>query len=245
MVKRKNSPRKHSPKKARTGPYLNLCKGFKFTEDIEPSIGVHILNLLGLWNYKAAERIPGDETVWNETMEIKPTHSKQCFGLFAKSAVPAKKIIALMKGEMILSLKGSKKTAPATCYDIQPMHHCTYTCTRPDGTTTVHELDCYIKGTGDHEAFNGQLCNHTCSKADQNCMYVGMEPVKVSLRETDRAIHTLCLPVIGIQTIKDVPKDYECLVDYGEHMFSDREMEGFIPCLCTACVQKPGRFIMG
>ena len=247
MVKRKGSPKKHSPKKPRTDPppYTLIYKGVKFI-DIGSDVGVFILNMLGLWNAKASEMMPGNESTWNESMEVKPTHSEECFGLFVKKGnIKNGKLIALMKGEIIISPKGGKKCLPPTHYDIQPIENCTYTISDADGNTTVHEFDCYVRGTGIQEPFNGQLCNHTCLEEHQTCRFINMEPVEISLTEGG-VIHTLSLPLVGIESIKDITEGSECLVNYGEFMLSDKEAEGFVPCQCASCVSDPGKgkFIM-
>jgi len=247
MVKRKGSPKKHSPKKPRTDPppYTLVYKGVKFI-DIGAEIGIHILNMLGLWNTKASEMMPGSETAWNESMEIKSTHSDECFGLFVKKgSVNNGKLIAFMKGEIIISPKGSNKGLPPTHYDIQPTENCIYTVSDANGDSTVHEFDCYVRGTGIQEPFNGQICNHTCRKEDQNCSYVPLESIEVNLTEGG-ITHTLRLPLMGVETIKDIQEGSECLTHYGKLMLSDKEAEGFIPCQCSLCASNPGnaKYIM-
>ena len=243
MVKRKGSPKKHSPKKQRIDP-LSIYKGVKFI-DIGADIGIHILNLLGLWNAKASELTPGDENTWNERMDTKPTHSEECYGLFVKQDTESRNLIAFMRGDMIVSPKECTRRPPSTNYDVQPIDHCTYTVTDAQGNTTVHELDCYIRGTGIREPFNGQLCNHTCLEVNQNCRFINMEPVEVSLTEGE-VIHSLRLPLVGVETIKDIQAGSECLLNYGEFMLSNEEKEGFMPCLCASCVDDTAnaRFIM-
>jgi hypothetical protein len=199
-----------------------------------------------LWNAKAFERISENESSWNEKMAIKPTHSEECFGLFLKRGeIKSGRIIAFMKGDIVISPKGSNMSIPPTHYDIQPTDPCTYTATQADGQAVVHEFDCYIRGTGLREPFNGQLCNHTCLLENQNCSYIHLDPVEVSLT-ADGATHTLKLPLIGIVTINDIKESSECLVNYGEFMLSDKEKEGYIPCKCASCVKDSvkGRFIM-
>ena len=247
MVKRKGSPKKLSTKKSRTEPppYSLIYKGAKFIE-IGADVGVCILNLLGLWNAKASEMMPGDEATWNQSMEAKPTHSEECFGLFVKSGrVEKGKLIAFMKGEIVISPKGIKKRPPPTHYDIQPNESCTYTTSDADGNTTVHEFDCYVRGIGTQEPFNGQLCNHTCLEEHQNCIYVKTEPVVVSQIECG-VTHTLRLPLVGVKTTIEIQEGSECLVNYGEFMLSNREAEGFIRCQCISCVTdaENGKFIM-
>ena len=240
MVKRKGSPKKFSPKKPRTDspPYTLIYKGVKFI-DIGADIGIHILKMFGLWNAKASEMMPGSETTWNERMEIKPTHSEECFGLFVKKGnIENGKLLAFMKGEIIISPKGSNKGLSPTHYDIQPTEKCTYIVSNADENSTVHEFDCYVRGTGIQEPFNGQLCNHTCSKEDQNCSFVPLESVEVDLTECG-VTHTLRLPLMGVETIKDIQEGSECLVHYGEFMLSDKEAEGFIPCQCSSCASDP------
>jgi hypothetical protein len=247
MVKRKGSPKKHSGKIPRTDPpyHTMIYKGAKFI-DIDAGIGMRILQMIGLWNAKASELMPGDEEAWNDSMEIKPTHSDKCFGLFVKKgSLENGKLIAFMKGEIIISPKDSKKGLPPTHYDIQPVENCTYTTSDADGKTTVHEFDSYVRGTGIQEPFNGQLCNHTCLPEHQTCRYINMEPVEVTLTESG-VIHTLRLPFVGVESIKDLHEGSECLVNYGEFMLSDKEVDGFIPCQCASCVSDSGngKFVM-
>ena len=237
MVKRKGDPQKHCPKRQHTSKAI--YKGLKFIE-VEESVGVFMLKMLFQWNAKASEMIPNDETAWNESMETKPTHSEQCHGLFVKKGSVSKdKVIAFMKGELIISPKGCSVRPLPTGYDVQPVSGCTYTVF--DGvSTTVHELDCYVRGTGARESFNGQLCNHTC--LHQNCQFIDMDPVEVSMTE-DGVVHTLTLPLVGVETIKDIHKGSECLVNYGMLMLSDEAAIGFIPCMCASCVGS-GKFIL-
>jgi hypothetical protein len=252
MVKRKSIPTKHIPKKPRADlpQHATIYKGVKFI-DIPTQIGVYIVSMMEIWNEEAFKRIKCDgtewnETEWNETMEIKPTHSSECFGLFVKhGGIESGSIIAFMKGDIVIMPKDCKKKPPSTHYDIQPGSHCTYTTTNADDGTVVHEFDCYVMGTGIQEPFNGQLCNHTCLTANQTCEFVSMEPVEVSMSE-DGITHTLILPVVGVRTTQDIEEGTECLVNYGESMLADKQMDGFIPCKCASCLAdaEHARFIM-
>ena len=237
MVKRKGEPKKHCSKRQHT--HALIYKGAKFIE-IEESVGGFILQMLDQWNAKASELIPDE--AWNESMETKPTHTEQCHGLFVKKGSISKdKVIAFMKGELIVSPKGCSRRPPSTGYDVQSVSGCTYTAF--DGvSTTVHELDCYVRGTGAREPFNGQLCNHTCLEQHQNCQYIDMDPVEISMTEGG-VVHTLTLPLVGVQTIKDIHEGSECLVNYGKLMLSDEAAEGFLPCMCASCVGT-GKFIL-
>ena len=251
MVKRKNPPVKLAEKKQRIDPppHSLVYKGMKFI-DIPTQIGVHILNMLGLWNVETSKRIPTDESEWSETMEMKETFSAECFGLFVKQGrVVRGTTIAFMKGELVILPTDSRKRLPPTNYDIQPLTKCTYTATKANGDTEVHEFDCYIKGADIREPFNGQLCNHTCLDEHQNCEFVDMEPVEVSFSE-DGVTHALVLPLVGVRATKDIDEGLECLVNYGEFMLSDKQLEGFIPCMCVSCAAnaasgaESGTFVM-
>lgn len=244
MVKRKGDPKKHCPKRQHMDTSHTLIyKGFKFIE-VEESVGVAILQMLDQWNAKASEIIPGDEIAWNGNMETKPTHSEQCHGLFVKKgSINQGKLIAFMKGELVISPKDCSKRPASTSYDIQPVSKCVYTAF--DGVkTTVHELDCYVRGTGTREPFNGQLCNHTCFEEHQNCRFLNLTPVEISMT-TGEIVHTLSLPLIGVETIKEIHEGSECLVNYGKLMLSDEAAEGFIPCKCESCASGTnGKFIL-
>jgi hypothetical protein len=241
MVKSKSNPIKHeaASKKQRIDPpgHSIVYKIAKFI-DIPAQIGVQIIKMLGAWNLEAFKRISIDASTWSETMEIKKVTYADFFGLFVKQGnVVSGVTIALMKGDIIILPTDCRKAAPETQYDIQPITKCTYTKTNPSGETEVHEFDCYIRGTGERELFNGQLCNHTCLKENQNCEYVDMEPVDVSLTE-DGTTHSLKLPLVGVRTTKDIKEDSECLVHYGMYMLSDKKQEGFmISCQCKSCAE--------
>jgi hypothetical protein len=159
--------------------------------------------------------------------------------------VKSEELIGFMKGEVVLSPKGSNKGLPPTNYDIQPSGNCIFTESDTDGNTAVHEFDCYVRGTGIREPFNGQLCNHTCLEEHQNCRFVNVAPLDVSLVEGG-VTHTLRLPLVGVQTIKDIHAGSECLVHYGELMLSDKESDGFIACQCLSCAKDRdnGKFVM-
>ncbi len=177
MVKRKGSPKKHSVKKpsteapqtrtetpqtrtetlqtrTETPQHSHIYKGVKFI-DIDADVRIHILNMLGLWNAKASELIPEDEkSNWGNRMEFK---SNECgLGLFVKSgSVKDKELIAFMKGDLILSPKGSRKALPPTCYDIQPTGDCRFTISDADGksqctssTAMSGALVCASRSTG-------------------------------------------------------------------------------------------------
>ena len=205
---------------------------------------MRILHMIGLWNAKASARMPGDEEAWNESMVINPTHSDDCFGLFVKKgSLENGKLNAFMQGEIIISPKDSKKALAPTHCDIQPIENCSYTTSDANGNITVHEFDSYVRGTGIQEPFNWQLCNHTCIHEHQTCRFINMEPVEVTLTESG-VVHTLRLPLVGVESIKDLHEGSECLVHYGEFMLSEKEADGFVPCQCASCVSGNGMFVM-
>ena len=218
MVKQKSTPVK------RVEVHTLIYKQARFI-DIPAQIGTHILSMMSIWNSKAF--VAG---LWD--MEIKPTYSSDCFGLFVKQGIiPAGRVFAFMKGDIVIMPLDCQKRPPATHYDVQPISHCVYT-----DDTGVHEFGCYIMGTGVQEPFNGQLCNHTC--VNQNCELVNLEPVEVRLSNGI----TLSLPLIGMRSLVDILEGEECLTNYGD-MLSDIPLDGFVPCLCAACAGA-GKFIM-
>lgn len=213
MVKQKSKPVK------RAEAHTLIYKQAKFI-DIPAHIGASILSMMDTWNSKAF--VP--ERPWD--MEIRATFSPDCFGLFVKHGVlPAGRVFAFMKGDIVIMPLDCQKRPPATHYDVQSVSHCVYT-----DDTGVHEFACYIMGTGVREPFNGQLCNHTC--VNPNCELVNLVV----------ALPALSLPLIGVRSLVDIPEGGECLTNYGG-MLSDVPLDGFVPCLCAAC-DGAGKFLM-
>ena len=185
---------------------------------------------------------------WEQHMEFKPTYTPDCFGTFLKEGAPELKqgqLFAFMEGDIVIMPKGSNMgMAQETSYDLQLTKPCTYTVTNPGGAPVTQEFDCYVRGSGVREPYNGMLCNHTCE--DQNCQYIPLEPVEATKVLDDGTTHTLCLPYVGIQTIQTVQAGQELLVDYGGYMLSSTAQDGFIPCQCSTCARAGdgnGRFI--
>jgi hypothetical protein len=192
-------------------------------------------DMLGLWNAEASKIVK--QIDWEPTMKIKQTDLGNA--LFVDhGSIPANTVFAALMGDIVISPVGSTASLPATNYDVQLDYGCVY----KTGTDTVCEYACYIRGTSKTDAYNGQMCNHSC--LDPNAAFVDLGPVVVT-KTRGQVTHSLSLPLIGVKALERIEEGSECLVNYGDHCISEHAREGFIPCRCSSCVAGRGRFIMG
>ena len=188
-------------------------------------------DMLGLWNAEASKIVK--QIDWEPTMKIKQTDLGN--GLFVDhGSIPVNTVFAAMMGDIVISPVGSTASLPATNYDVQPDYGCVY--------NTVCEYACYIRGTSKTDAYNGQMCNHSCFHP--NAAFVDLGPVVVT-KTRGQVTHSLSLPLIGVKALERIEEGSECLVNYGKHCISEHAREGFIPCRCSSCVAGRGKFIMG
>ncbi len=195
------------------------CRIYKsIIPDAEPAA------LLGAWNAEAAKMVCNIN--WDATMQIRATDSTG-FGLFVgHGSIAEGTVFAALMGDVALS-----RLAP-TNYDIQPSHGGVYT-----RGADSQSFECYIRGTGQHEAFNGQLCNHTC--AGPNAAFVNLGPVVAG-----DVAHSLSLPLVGVRALERIAEGSEVVVYYGDQSVSDVPREGFVACRCASCAGA-GKYVMG
>ena len=180
-------------------------------------------SLLKNWNQTVFHTFGGDVEHWKTTMAVKQGECADT-GLFVQSGVvPKGTAIAIIKGYIVVTAKGSKAELPPTHFDMDVKTGC---------VISGKEFDCYIAGIGTREPFNASLCNHACE--NQNCVCV----------EIVTQVGALSLPWVALVATEDIRAGSECLVDYGPGMLSDVEREGYVPCKCAACAKGRGKFIV-